>query len=45
MLEQRYCEEQPLAQLAERFKRSAATLSVTLFRLRQQLKRCVEKSA
>lgn len=44
MLEQRYCEEQPLAELAERFKRSAATLSVTLFRLRQQLKRCVEKS-
>lgn len=45
MLEQRYCEEQPLALLAEKFKRSAATLSVTLFRLRQQLKRCVEKSA
>jgi RNA polymerase sigma-70 factor, ECF subfamily len=45
MLEQRYCEEQPLAALAEKFKRSAATLSVTLFRLRQQLKRCVERSA
>ncbi|MBA3697769.1 MAG: sigma-70 family RNA polymerase sigma factor [Planctomycetes bacterium] len=44
MLERRYCEEQPLALLAEQFKRSAATLSVTLFRLRQQLKRCVEKS-
>ncbi len=45
MLERRYCEEQPLAQLAQQFKRSAATLSVTLFRLRQQLKRCVEKSS
>jgi RNA polymerase sigma-70 factor, ECF subfamily len=45
MLERRYCEEQPLAALAQQFKRSAATLSVTLFRLRQQLKRCVEKSA
>lgn len=45
MLERRYCEEQPLAQLAQQFKRSAATLSVTLFRLRQQLRRCVERSA
>jgi RNA polymerase sigma-70 factor (ECF subfamily) len=44
MLERRYCEEQPLALLAQQFKRSAATLSVTLFRLRQQLKRCVERS-
>ncbi|HEX3132998.1 MAG TPA: sigma-70 family RNA polymerase sigma factor, partial [Planctomycetota bacterium] len=44
LLERRYCEEQPLAQLAQQFKRSAATLSVTLFRLRQQLKRCVERS-
>ena len=45
MLERRYCEEQPLSSLAQQFKRSAATLSVTLFRLRQQLKRCVERSA
>jgi RNA polymerase sigma factor (sigma-70 family) len=45
MLERRYCEEQPLALLARQFKRSAATLSVTLFRLRQQLRRCVERSA
>jgi RNA polymerase sigma factor (sigma-70 family) len=45
LLERRYCEEQPLARLAEQFKRSAATLSVTLFRLRQQLRRCVERSA
>jgi RNA polymerase sigma-70 factor, ECF subfamily len=45
MLERRYCEEQPLAQLAKQFKRSAATLSVTLFRLRQQLKHCVEKAS
>jgi RNA polymerase sigma-70 factor (ECF subfamily) len=44
MLERRYCEEQPLALLAQQFKRSAATLSVTLFRLRQQLRRCVERS-
>lgn len=44
MLERRYCEEQPLAQLAQQFKRSAATLSVTLFRLREQLRRCVERS-
>lgn len=44
MLERRYCEEQPLAALAQQFKRSAATLSVTLFRLRQQLRRCVERS-
>ncbi len=44
MLERRYCEAQPLDTLAQQFKRSAATLSVTLFRLRQQLKRCVEKS-
>lgn len=45
MLERRYCDEQPLEQLAQQFKRSAATLSVTLFRLRQQLRRCVERSA
>ena len=45
MLERRYCEEQPLAQMAQQFKRSAATLSVTLFRLRQQLRRCVERSS
>lgn len=45
MLERRYCEEQPLALLAQQFKRSAATLSVTLFRLRQQLRHCVERSA
>lgn len=45
MLERRYCEEQPLALLAQQFKRSAATLSVTLFRLRQQLKRCVERAS
>ena len=45
LLERRYCEEQPLAQLAQQFKRSAATLSVTLFRLREQLRRCVERSA
>ncbi len=44
MLERRYCDEQPLAQLAQQFKRSAATLSVTLFRLREQLRRCVERS-
>jgi RNA polymerase sigma-70 factor, ECF subfamily len=43
MLERRYCEEQSLTLLAQQFKRSAATLSVTLFRLRQQLRRCVER--
>ncbi len=43
LLERRYCEERPLAQLAQQFKQSAATLSVTLFRLRQQLRRCVEQ--
>lgn len=43
LLERRYCEERPLTQLAQQFKKSAATLSVTLFRLRQQLRRCVEQ--
>lgn len=44
LLERRYCEEKPLAQLAQQFKKTAATLSVTLFRLRQQLRRCVESA-
>jgi RNA polymerase sigma-70 factor (ECF subfamily) len=45
LLQQRYCDEQPLGLLAQQFKRSAATLSVTLFRLRQQLRRCVERAS
>jgi RNA polymerase sigma-70 factor (ECF subfamily) len=44
LLERRYADDLPLARLAQQFKRSAATLSVTLHRLRQQLRRCVEQA-
>lgn len=45
LLERRYFMELPLARLAQQFKRSAATLSVTLHRLRQRLRQCVEQAS
>jgi RNA polymerase sigma-70 factor (ECF subfamily) len=44
LLERRYCDDLPLPQLAQQFKKTTAVLSVTLYRLRQQLRSCIERS-
>ena len=42
LLERRYRDGHALATLAQNFKRTTAALSVTLFRLRQQVRACIE---
>ena len=44
LLERRYRDGHPLSLLARQFKRTAAVLSVMLFRLRQQLRACIEQA-
>ena len=42
LLERRYRDGHALATLAQNFKQTTAALSVTLFRLRQQVRACIE---
>jgi RNA polymerase sigma-70 factor (ECF subfamily) len=44
LLERRYRDGHPLSLLARQFKRTVEVLSVTLFRLRQQVRACIEHS-
>ena len=43
LIEQRYRREVPLAELARKLGRSAAALSMSLFRLRAALEKCMER--
>ena len=43
LLERRYRDGHPLSRLAQQFKRTVEALSVTLFRLRQQVRACIER--
>ena len=42
LIERRHLDSRPLAELARQFKQSMASLSVTLHRIRQSLRRCME---
>jgi RNA polymerase sigma-70 factor (ECF subfamily) len=42
LIERRHLDSRPLAELARHFKQSMASLSVTLHRIRQSLRRCIE---
>jgi RNA polymerase sigma-70 factor (ECF subfamily) len=45
MIESRYLEQRPLRELAQHFQTPVATLSVTLHRIRQALRRCIEAAS
>ena len=45
LIERRHLESRPLAELARHFKQSMASLSVTLHRIRQSLRRCLESES
>lgn len=42
LLERRHVDQRPLAEMAQHFKQTVERLSVTLHRIRQALRRCVE---
>jgi RNA polymerase sigma-70 factor (ECF subfamily) len=43
LVERRYCDGLPLAEMARRFRRTTEALGVALFRIRQGLRQCLEE--